>query len=191
MIKVNLLPGERKKKPKPIPAFVITMVLVTIITGVVMAYIAFFFNSRLTAKNEQFRANEKKIAELKEKIKAVDNFEQINKLFQQRTSIIEQLRKNQSIPVKLLDEVSRILPNGVWLQTMTVSGENVNIDGYAFANSDVVSYVDNLKNSKIFTEIYLQESKSTTVEKVLLYMFKLTFKINPAPRPDTKVFGAG
>ena len=177
MIKVNLLPVKRRKKPKPIPAFVVTMILVTISVGIIMAYLVFFFNSRLEAKKVQFKDNEKKIAEMKEKIKAVENFEQVNKLFQQRTSIIEQLRKNQSIPVKLLDEISKLLPNGVWLQTMTMSGENINIDGYAFANSDVVSYVDNLKNSKIFTEIYLQESKSSTIEKIPVYMFKLTFKM--------------
>lgn len=177
MIKVNLLPVKRKKKPKPIPAFVVTMIVVTISVGILMAYLVFFFNSRLEAKKVQFKDNEKKIAEIKEKIKAVENFEQVNKLFQQRTSIIEQLRKNQSIPVKLLDEISKLLPNGVWLQTMTMSGENITIDGYAFANSDVVSYVDNLKNSKIFTEIYLQESKSSTIEKIPVYMFKLTFKM--------------
>lgn len=177
MIKVNLLPVKRRKKPKPIPAFVVTMIVVTISVGILMAYLVFFFNSRLEAKKVQFKDNEKKIAEIKEKIKAVENFEQVNKLFQQRTSIIEQLRKNQSIPVKLLDEISKLLPNGVWLQTMTMSGENITIDGYAFANSDVVSYVDNLKNSKIFTEIYLQESKSSTIEKIPVYMFKLTFKM--------------
>lgn len=177
MIKVNLLPVKRKKKPKPIPAFVVTMIVVTISVGILMAYLVFFFNSRLEAKKVQFKDNEKKIAEIKEKIKAVENFEQVNKLFQQRTSIIEQLRKNQSIPVKLLDEISKLLPNGVWLQTMTMSGENITMDGYAFANSDVVSYVDNLKNSKIFTEIYLQESKSSTIEKIPVYMFKLTFKM--------------
>lgn len=177
MIKVNLLSVKRRKKPKPIPAFMVTMVVVTITAGIIMAYLVFFFNSRLEAKKVRFKDNEKKIAEIKEKIKAVENFEQVNKLFQQRTSIIEQLRKNQSIPVKLLDEISKLLPNGVWLQTMTMSGENITIDGYAFANSDVVSYVDNLKNSKIFTEIYLQESKSSTIEKIPVYMFKLTFKM--------------
>ncbi|MEW6675614.1 MAG: PilN domain-containing protein [Nitrospirota bacterium] len=177
MIRVNLLPVKRRRKPKPVPRFVITMLIVTIVVGIIMAYLVFHFNSRLTTKKEQFTANEKKIAELKEKIKAVEKFEELNKTFQQRKDIIEQLRKNQSIPVKLLDEISTLLPGGVWLQNMAVSGDSINIDGYAFTNSDVVLYVDNLKNSKVFTEVYLQESKSTTIEKVPLYMFKLTFKV--------------
>lgn len=177
MIKVNLLPIKRKKKPKPIPSFVVTMVIITIITIIVMANLVFLFNARLSKKRTLFKNNESKIAELKQKIKEVENFEQLNKTILQKNSIIEQLRKNQSIPVKLLNEANNLLPNGVWLDKMTVSGENVSMEGYAFANSDIVTYVDNMKNSQIFTEVYLQESKSTTIENTPLYMFKLTFKM--------------
>jgi type IV pilus assembly protein PilN len=177
MIKVNLIPLKRKKKAKPVPSFVIATLVVTLVAGIVMAYFYFFFNSRLATKKAQFSTNEKKIANLKEKIKAVENFEQLNKTFQQRSNIIEQLSKNKSIPVKLLDEISNLLPSGVWLTGMTVSGESINIDGFGFSNNDIVSYVDNVKNSKIFTEVYLQESKSTAIEKIELYTFKLTFKM--------------
>ena len=177
MIKVNLIPVKRKKKAKPLPTFILTMVIVTIGVSIVMAYLFFFFNSRLSAKKAEFAAKEKQIAELKEKIKAVENFEQLNKTFQQRNDIIEQLSKSRSVPVKLLDEISNLLPNGIWFQTMTVSGDNVSIDGYGFTNTDIVSYVDNVKNSKIFTDVYLQESRSTNIETAPLYMFKLTFKI--------------
>ena len=177
MIKVNLIPVKRKKKAKPLPTFIITMVIVTIGVSIVMAYLFFFFNSRLSVKKAQFAANEKMVAELKEKIKAVENFEQLNKTFQQRNDIIEQLSKSRSVPVKLLDEISNLLPNGIWFQTMTVSGDNVSIDGYGFTNTDIVSYVDNVKNSKIFTDVSLQESRSTNIETTPLYMFKLTFKI--------------
>lgn len=177
MIKVNLLPVKRKKKSKPVPTFVITMVVMTIVVSIAMAYLVFFFNSRLSAKKALFADNEKKIAELKEKIKAVENFEQLNKTFQQKNDIIEQLSRNKSVPVKLLDEISALLPDGVWLNRLSISGENINIEGSGFTNSDIVSYVDNLKNSKIFADVYLQESKSATIEKIPLYTFRLTFKI--------------
>ncbi len=177
MIKINLLPLKRKKKPKPIPPFLITGVGLTTISLIVMIGLVFAFNSRLSSKKAQYKINETKIAELKAKIKEVENYEKLNKTIQEKNSVIEQLRKNQSIPVKLLDEASSLLPNGVWLNAMTLSGENVNIDGYAFANSDIVSYVDNMKNSQTFTEVFLQESKSAKIDNTNLYMFKLTFKI--------------
>jgi len=177
MIKVNLLPIKRKKKPKPIPSFVVTMVIITIITIIVMANLVFLFNTSLSKKRTDFKNNESRIAELKQKIKEVENFEQLNKTILQKNTIIEQLSKNKSMPVKLLNETNNIIPNGVWLDKMTVSGENVSMEGYAFTNSDIVTYVDNMKHSQIFTEVYLQESKSTTIENTPLYMFKLTFKM--------------
>jgi len=177
MIKVNLLPVKRKKKSKPLPSFLITTILVTVGACIIMAYLAFFFNSRLSEKKAQFTANEKKMAELKAKIKAVDDFEQRNKTFKQRSEIIEQLSRNKSVPVKILDEISVLLPSGIWIHGMSVSGDAVNLDGYGFTNTDIVSFVDNIKNSKMFTEVYLQESKSAEVEKIPLYTFKLTFKL--------------
>jgi type IV pilus assembly protein PilN len=177
MIKVNLLPVKRKKKSKPLPSLLITTILVTVGACIIMAYLAFFFNSRLSEKKVQFTANEKKMAELKAKIKAVDDFEQRNKTFKQRSEIIEQLSRNKSVPVKILDEISVLLPSGIWIHGMSVSGDTLNLDGYGFTNSDIVSFVDNIKNSKMFTEVYLQESKSAEVEKIPLYTFKLTFKL--------------
>jgi type IV pilus assembly protein PilN len=177
MIKVNLLPVKRKKKSKPLPSFMIATILGTIVVCIIMAYLAFFFTSRLSARKTQFATNEKKIAELKEQIKAVEDFEKRNKEFKERNDIIEQLSKNKSVPVKMLDEISALLPNGIWIRGMTFKGGDINIEGYGFTNTDIVAYVDNIKNSQLFTEVYLQESKSTELEKIPLYSFKLTFKI--------------
>jgi Tfp pilus assembly protein PilN len=179
MIKVNLLPVTRKKKKKakPLPSFIITMTITTVLTGIIMAYLVYYFNSKLAAGKALFAANERKIAELKEKIAAVDNFEQLNRSIQQKKDIIEQLRKNQSIPVKLVDEMSNLLPKGVWLQTMSVTGQAIDVEGFAFTNSEIVSFVDNIKTSKVFSDANLQESKSTNIESIQLYNFKLTCKM--------------
>lgn len=177
MIKINLLPVKRKKKAKPIPTFLLITIVVTLVSGVVMAYLVFFFNSRLAAKKVQVAANEKTIAELKAKIKAVEDFEQRNKTFKERSDIIEQLSKNKSMPVKILDEISALLPTGVWFSSLSVSEGGISIDGTGFTNPDIVLYVDNLKNSKLFTEVYLQETRSVEIEKIPAYVFKLTFKV--------------
>lgn len=177
MIRVNLLPFKRKKKRKPLPTFLIFTVLITLGSLAVMGYLFYYFNSRLNETKAQFEANKKKIAELKEKIKEVENFEKLNKSFQDKTQLIEQLRRNQNVPVMILDEISRKLPNGVWLSSMTVSGGGLSFDGYAFSNSDVVAYVDSLKDSKAFAEIFLQESRQEEKDKIPVFHFKITLKV--------------
>jgi type IV pilus assembly protein PilN len=177
MIKVNLLPVKRKKKPKPLPSFLLATIAVTVAACLIMGYLVFFFTTRLSERKTTFARNEKTNAELKEKIKAVEDFEKRNKNFKERNDIIEQLSKNRSIPARLMDELSSLQPAGIWLRSLTVTGDSISLDGYGFTNSEIVTYVDNIKGSKLFTEVYLQESKSTELDKIALYMFKLTLKI--------------
>lgn len=177
MIKVNLLPVKRKKKQKPVPAFLISMVFVTLAVGLILAYLVFFFSGRVSERQAKVRENEAKIAELKQKIKDVEDYEKRNAVFQQRKEIIEKLGKNKSLPVKILDEISTLLPAGVWLTAMDVKGDGINLSCTAFTNTDVVNYVDNLKNSKLFTDVYLQESVQAQTAGFTLYNFRLTVKV--------------
>lgn len=177
MIRINLLPVEKKKKKKPVPAFLIAGILVMLVAVAVMAYLFYYYNTTLEATTMKFKANEQKMAELKKKINEVDNFEKLNKTVDERNKLIEQLRKNQNLPVMLIDEISKSVPSGVWMSAMTSTGSAVNIDGYAFTNADVVVYINNLKASALFSEISLQESKQTEMEKIPLYQFKLTFNV--------------
>jgi type IV pilus assembly protein PilN len=177
MIKVNLLPFKKKKKAKQIPGFLVTMVLVTLITCIILAYVIYFFNARLASRQATIAANEKRIEELAKKIKAVENYEKLNATYQKHKDIIEQLGKNKTLPVKVLDEVSALLPAGVWLNSLDIKGADINLSGTGFTNSDVVSYVDNLKKSKLFADVYLQESVQNQPSGFSAYAFKLTFKV--------------
>ncbi len=107
----------------------------------------------------------------------MENFEKLNQSFKQRKEIIEKLRKDQFLPVKVMNEVSRLLPPGVWLTNLAYGGNSISVDGYAYTNDDVVSYVDNLKKSELFTDVYLHETKLANIEKVSVYQFKISFKV--------------
>jgi len=177
MIKVNLLLVKKKKKQKPLPTFLISTVFITLATVAILAYLIFFFSGRVSARQAKVRENDAKIAELKQKIKDVEDYEKHNADFQKRKEIIETLGKNKSLPVKILDETSNLLPVGVWLTSMEVKGDNISLGCTAFTNTDVVNYVDNLKNSKFFTDVYLQESVQIQAAGLSLYNFRLTYKV--------------
>jgi type IV pilus assembly protein PilN len=177
MIRINLLPVKRKKKPKAIPPYVIYGVLVTVVVVAAAGYSFWYLNSTLSALKKQRSDNEATITELKNKIKEVENFEAQKKTLEERKNIIEQLRKNQSLPVKTLSEMSSVLPNGVWLNSMSVSGMNISLSGTGFTNEDVVNYVDNLKKSQVFMDVVLGGTQKLTVGKIITYNFTLTCRL--------------
>ncbi|MFN3481175.1 MAG: PilN domain-containing protein, partial [Thermodesulfovibrionales bacterium] len=104
MIRINLLPVKRKKKPKPLPSFVVTATFITLLVIFILGYLFYYYNSRLAEARSRFETNKQKIEELKKRIKEVDDFEKLNKTIEERNQIIEQLRKSQNIPVVMLDE---------------------------------------------------------------------------------------
>jgi len=179
MIRINLLPEKkrRKKKAAPIPPFYIYSVLLAAVAVLFLGIFTLHLNSKISELKEEKAVKEQKLAELKELLKEVENFERDIDAYKRKVAIIEQLRKNQDIPIRLLDEVSGQLPKGVWLTELVNRRDSINLSGYAFTNSELVSYVQNLKGSKYMTGVELIESRKASVGGVSLYKFKLTVKI--------------
>jgi Tfp pilus assembly protein PilN len=176
MIKINLLP-TKKKKSLVLPRPFIYGIIASILLLIIMVVVTFYLNKQIATMKTNVFAKEQRLKQLKAKLVEVQNYEKDNQEFREKTRIIEQLKKNQVIPLILLDEVSERLPKGVWLTQLEDEGGTVSIQGFAFTNSDLVSYVQNLKNSKYLSEVMLIESRQTDLEGFSIYKFNLTFKI--------------
>jgi type IV pilus assembly protein PilN len=79
----------------------------------------------------------------------VKQFEDRRAQLQQRVQLIEQLRGGQSIPVQLLDHVSRSLPDMLWLTTMEQDSGAVTIEGRSTTLIALSDFVGNLGNTPL------------------------------------------
>ena len=187
MIRINLLAERKQKKQKkvdlpfgetkkalPFPAL---LAIVTGVTILVVALVVVFLKMKVTELQTEYTSNQAKIAEYKKKIDEVKKYEVLNKAIQQKSDLIETLKKNQSVPVRLLDDISKLLPDGIWLSAVAFNNPQVTIEGVGYTNIDVVTFVDNLKKSPAYSDIYLEETKQGTVDKTEVYNFKLNFKV--------------
>ncbi|MEW5744808.1 MAG: PilN domain-containing protein [Nitrospirota bacterium] len=178
MIRVNLLTEKRKKKAKGGPAPFLVMLAAAVLVALLAAAAGIaIVTSKVASLNEQQAANTGVIADLSRKIDEIKRYEKLNKELEQKSGLIETLRKNQFIPVTMLDEVSGLVPEGLWLESLTCKDNGITLEGYAFTNIDIVAYVDNLKKSKAFSDVYLEESREAEIEKVKVYRFKMSFRV--------------
>lgn len=181
MIKINLLPEAarkvKKKKAKGPSSYMLLLAGIPLVTLLVMGGGTFYLKAEVSKLKDQSEANKAVVASLAKKISEVKKYEQINKDLEQRSKLIETLRKSQSIPVWILDHISSVIPEGVWLGSLTYIGDAISIEGVAFTNQDVVTFVDNLKRSANITDVYLEETRESDVDKVKVYRFKLNFKV--------------
>jgi type IV pilus assembly protein PilN len=176
MIKINLLGGPRRKKASKgfeiQSQFVLGSAFLSILI-IVLGYFWILLNERISSLEDQKVKLSQELESLKKQVQEVENYEKDKKVFEEKIRIIQQLRKNQSEPVHLLDEVSKNLPDRVWLQSMTQHSNTVELEGKAITNSEIVDFIDKLKHSAYFRDIQLIESRQTVENSIPIYNFRL------------------
>jgi type IV pilus assembly protein PilN len=144
MIRINLLAVERSVgKKKAASAGVTAAQRVTIGAALILLStvvgIGWWFWS-LRTESQQLRSV----------LSQVQKFETRKAQLQQRVTLIEQLRKGQTAPVHLLDEISRSVPDRLWLTGMTQQGGAFTIDGQTTSLTALSDFVTNLEASSWF-----------------------------------------
>jgi type IV pilus assembly protein PilN len=80
----------------------------------------------------------------------VQKFEARKAQLQQRVTLIEQLRKGQAVPVHVLDEISKSLPDRLWLSELSQTGTELNVSGFTDQMTSVSDFIANLEATQWF-----------------------------------------
>jgi type IV pilus assembly protein PilN len=182
MIRINLLSSGPKGRPaKPqydVRAQVLLGVGLVIVTVAGCWWYSDSLDTEIAAKQAEKEDKTKQVAQLKEQVKQVSDFEQRKKQLEDKNRIIDQLEKSRVGPVKVLDHVSQSLePLKLWLVKVGVNGENIDLEGRALTNDDVVEFVNNLRRTDYFMDINLQESRAALESQISVYQFKLGLRL--------------
>src|SRR5207237_9356591 len=155
MIRINLLAAERTPKKKAI-AFQTGQKLVigcSLILVLVLLFIGWRFwalSHESTQLDLEIAAAQQETTRLHSIIQQVQQFEQRKAQLQQRVVLIEQLRKGQTGPVHMLDQISRALPSMLWLTELKQTNDDVQIDGRCTNQTGVAEFISNLEASGYF-----------------------------------------
>ncbi len=176
MIRINLLVTGRKKA-FAVPPVIIYGIVALVILLAAMAGVTLYMNGSIAERQAAINVKQQKLTKLKAALAEVKNYERDNREFREKTRVIEQLKKKQIVPLRLLDEVSEMLPQGVWLTELKDKSGLTSIDGYAFSNSDLVSYVQSLKKSAFLANVSLIESRQVDLGDFSVYKFRLSLRV--------------
>lgn len=179
MIRINLLPHraeKRKARQVQFIAFsVISLMLGVMVVGLVHAAISSqieYQGRRNQYLSEQIVLLDKQIAEinqLKAEIAALDA----------RKTVVEKLQSTRSDVVHLLDQMLRILPDGVYLKTIKQSGNKINLVGYTQSNARVSTLMRSIESSPWLESPTLIQIIATTASGIRQSEFVLDFNLTP------------
>lgn len=148
MIRINLLGVERQKVQAA--AFDISQhvpvmcVLVLLVAGGGTGWWYWSLRQESAQITADTTAANREAARLKSLLVEVSEFEAESKQLQDRVKLIESLRAGQSVPVQLLDHISRSLPDMLWLTELKQDGGAVTIQGRSTTLIALSDFVGNL-----------------------------------------------
>jgi len=192
MIRINLLSQERDKPKRRASSasggvqsgqkIAVACTLVFAVAALAVAWWYWSLRKEETLLTDEIAAAEQETARLQNLIVQVQQFEERKSQLQQRVSLIEQLRRGQSGPVHLLDEVSRALPEMLWLTQLEEKGNDVTIEGRCTSNMSLSDFVDNLSRSGWFKRpVEIVDSQLEQVQGASADVIKFTIKAQFSP----------
>ena len=190
MIRINLLPVDRERRKKRALSFgtigqqvtvACTLILVTAVSVCGWRYYKIWEES--SALDKEITAAQQETQRLHSIIQQVQLYEQRKAQLQQRVVLIEQLRKGQTGPVHMLDQISRALPQMLWLTELkqTPTGTDVVIDGKCTTLTGLSEFVSNLEASGYFKRsIEIVDTKTemagTPPSEIIRFTIKAIFQ---------------
>jgi type IV pilus assembly protein PilN len=200
MIRINLLTVDRER-PKRAGALIPAAHRVTIAASLILIATAlgvgwwFWSLHRASVKvDEDLARGEREMQQLRSVLAQVQKFEASKAQLQQRVTLIEQLRRGQSGPVHILDEISKAVPERLWLTDMTEKGDNIVLAGMTTSLTGLSDFVANLEGSTWFKKpVDIVDSQVTTDPKngdIFKFSIKAVFNNPEAPPPPAAPAGA-
>jgi type IV pilus assembly protein PilN len=202
MIRINLLAVERErvrsKRVVLIPAAHRVTIGATVILVGTAVLIGWWF---LTLRQQSAQLDidltqaETETRQIRSVLEQVRKFESQKAMLQQRVTLIEQLRKGQYAPVHLLDEVSKSLPDRLWLSDLTQTGTEFTIGGMTDSLTAVSDFVANLEGTRWFKKpVEILDSQVQTDAKagdLIKFQIKAQFNDPTAPVAAPAKAGTG
>jgi type IV pilus assembly protein PilN len=198
MIRINLVAADRRAEKAPARTFQVGQkitVLGTLLVLATLALIGWRYWSLTQTKasvERQIEAARREEGRLAEILKQVQQFEARRAQLQQRVALIDELRKGQTAPVHIIDQVSRALPEMMWLTAIRQVGYDVTIEGRCLSLTSLSDFVGNLEASRYFrkpVEILDSEVEASRdgSPEVISFTVKGTFQMSgiDLPPPGT------
>ncbi len=192
MIRVNLLPHRQIRREARQREFGL-MALFSAIAAAVIIFLGYsYINAKIDAQAERNARLDAAIVKLDKEIADIKDLKDQISTMLERKQVVENLQTNRSQAVIVLDELSRQLPEGMYLKSIKQQGNVISIEGIADTNARVATLVRNLSTSNWMESPSLVEIKSIVVNTLKQNAFALNVNIKvPKVETDEKAVKGG
>jgi type IV pilus assembly protein PilN len=175
-IRINLLPHREEKRAQQQKTLV-AMIAMAALAGLLLVLIGHFvivgMQDRQNRRNDFLK---QEIAKLDVQIKEIAQLKEKTNALLERKKVVEALQVNRAEMVHLFDELSRQLPDGMYLKSVKQTGDKLTLSGFAQSSARVSTLMRNIETSNWLSAPRLIEVQAADQDKQRVNAFILEAK---------------
>jgi type IV pilus assembly protein PilN len=147
VILVNLLPHREAARKRKRELFFIALGIAAVVGGLICGGVYSWYQAQIAGQQSKNTILKNEITRLDGQIKDIAGLQQEITALRARQTAVEDLQGNRNLPVYLLDELVKQLPDGVYITSMKQEDQVVQLGGVAQSNERVSELLRNLGNN--------------------------------------------
>lgn len=184
MIRINLLPHREEKRKARRQQFYALVGMISVLAGLIVFLAYTVIAGYISAQEEKNDYLKKEIVLLDKQIDEIKRLKEQTQALLARKQIIESLQRDRAEAVRLLSELVKQMPEGVYLRSIKQDGVKISLSGYAQSSARVSTLMRNVEASPWLEKPLLIEIKAVIVDKRRLNEFSMNAFLKRAPAED-------
>jgi len=182
MIRINLLPHRETKHKARQQQFSVLSGITLLLGILTVGMVHLMITGEIEHQESRNTYMTKQIAVLDKQIDEIKQIRAQTRVLLARKQAVETLQGNRSDVVHILDQIVRLLPDGIYLQSIKQTNQVINLAGYARSNARVSTLMRELESSPWLGSPSLIEIKASKVNNSRLNKFNLNVTLTRSPQ---------
>lgn len=180
MIRVNLLPHRVERRRARQVQFAVLCLISVLLGGLLVGFVHVGIGAQISYQERRNEYLKQKTAELDRQIAEIKKLREQTDSLLARKTVVENLQATRSDVVHLLDQMLRILPDGVYLKALKQTENRITLVGYAQSNARISTLMRAIEDSPWLDSPALVVISATTANGARVSEFTLTFNLTKA-----------
>ena len=194
MIRINLLPHRAEKRRARQIQFIALSVISVVLAALLVGFVQIAISTQISYQERRNTYLKQETVVLDKQIEEIKKLREQTQALLARKNVVEGLQSTRSDVVHLLDQMLRILPDGVYLKTLKQTGTRINLVGYAQSNARISTLMRAVEDSPWLDSPALVEIHATGAGAGRVNEFTLNFNLTKPQEavatPSAKLVGA-
>ena len=147
MIRINLLPHREEKRKARRQQFYSLLGMVTVLGAMIVFLVYTVISGYVSTQESKNEFLKQKIAVLDKEIEQIKRLKEQTQALLARKQVIESLQRDRAEAVRLLSELVKQMPEGVYIRSLRQEGVKISLGGYAQSNARVSTLMRNIEAS--------------------------------------------